>query len=376
MIEYIQSNYWGVSFFSLCALAWLVQVCYQFRYFLAASHSAKNSSNAISPVSVVICARNEEKNLMEHIPAIMDQDHPNFEVVVVNDSSWDDTEEILKALQLRFPKLRIVNLDEEKQNMQGKKFALTLGIKAAKHDVILLTDADCLPVSSSWIREMTGQMTERKQIVLGVSPYRRHPGWLNKIIRYDTLLIATHYLGFANAGRPYMGVGRNLAYHKDIFFKVGGFKNHYSISSGDDDLFVNQVANASNTIVKSNLDAQTSSEPKKTWKDWFAQKRRHFTTIPHYKAGHRRMLALWPLSFTLMMVGFCGAMIFQTWMLLVSGLVFLRYVIQMSILHRVSGKLALSRDIVWLALPLEFHLLALNLGLYVTNLMRKPQKWN
>ncbi len=313
---------------------------------------------------------------MDHIPAIMDQDHPNFEVIVVNDSSWDDTEAILKALQLRHPKLRIVHLDEEKQNMQGKKFALTLGIKAAKHDTILLTDADCVPTSQSWIREMTGQMTDRKQIVLGFSPYKKYPGWLNKIIRYDTLMIATHYLGFANAGKPYMGVGRNLAYHKDLFFKVGGFKNHYSIASGDDDLFVNQVATSANTIVKSSPESQTISEPKANWQDWFVQKRRHFTTIPFYKPTDRRLLALWPLSFMFMIIGFGGAMIFQTWMLLVSGLIFLRYAIQMSILHRVSGRLGQSRDIVWMAIPLEFHLHALNLGLYVTNLMRKPQKWN
>jgi cellulose synthase/poly-beta-1,6-N-acetylglucosamine synthase-like glycosyltransferase len=376
MLEFIQENYWGVACVGLCIAAWLVQMFYMFNYFLKASRTQNPGPTHIKPVSVIICARNEEKNLMENIPLIMEQDHPNFELVVVNDSSWDDTEAILKALSLRYPAIKVVNIDEEKQNMQGKKFALTLGIKAAKHETLLLTDADCVPVSPNWIREMTGVMVDKKQLAIGFSPYKKYPGWLNRIIRFDTLMIGCQYLGFAKAGKPYMGVGRNLAYTKDLFFKVGGFKNHYSIASGDDDLFVNQVANVQNTLVVNTPDAHTISEPKTTWKDWFVQKRRHFTTTPFYKSSHKTMLMLWPVSFLLMFVGFAGAMVFQTWMLLVSGLLLLRYIVQIAILHRVSARLAQSKDVVWLALPLEIHLHILNLGLYFTNLMRKPQKWN
>lgn len=376
MIDYIQQHLVGVVCVSVCVIAWLIQLFYMFNYFLRASHVTPKSETKLNPVSVVISARNEEKNLMQNIPIIMDQDHPDFELVIVNDSSWDDTEAILKAISLRYPRIKVVNLDEEKQNMQGKKFALTLGIKAAKHDIILVTDADCFPKSNSWIREMTGHINEKKQLVLGFSPYERHPGWLNRIIRFDTLMIGAHYMGFAKAGRPYMGVGRNLAYTKELFFKVGGFKSHYGIVSGDDDLFVNQVATSHNTLVVAAPESQTLSEPKGNWQSWFVQKRRHFTTIPHYKGGNKRLLALWPLSFLFMMLGFGGALIFQTWMLLVSALIFLRYIIQLTILHKVSVRLGQSRDVVWLALPLEIHLHALNLGLYFTNLMRKPQKWN
>jgi len=376
MIDFIREHFWGVVFACAFMIAWLVQIFYMLFYFLKASHNAAEKKNSRKPVSVIISARNEERNLMEHVPAIMEQDYPDFELVIVNDSSWDDTEAILKALQVRYPRIHVVNLDEEKQNMQGKKFALTLGIKASKHDTILLTDADCMPQSSNWISEMVSRMEDKKQVVLGFSPYRKYAGWLNKVIRYDTLMIGVHYIGFARAGKPYMGVGRNLAYDKELFFRYGGFKSHYSIASGDDDLFVNQVATAHNTVAVAHPDAQTISEPKKTWKEWFAQKRRHFTTIPFYKGSHKRMLALWPFSFLIMLAGFGGAMVFQTWMLLVSGMLFLRYIVQIAILHKVSTRLGQSKDIVWLALPIEIHLHALNLGLYFTNLMRKPQKWN
>jgi cellulose synthase/poly-beta-1,6-N-acetylglucosamine synthase-like glycosyltransferase len=377
MLDQLLQNHWGLTMLGLCVAGWLAQVIYLLGYFrLASTREESAAKKSLQPVSVVICARNEEKNLMNNLPVIMDQNHPEFEVIVVNDSSWDDTGSILKAYSLRYSNLKVVSLDEEKQNMQGKKFALTLGIKAAKYDIVLLTDADCLPLSDKWISEMTSGITENKQIVLGFSPYHKYPGWMNKIIRFDTMMIAVQYLGFAKAGKPYMGVGRNLAYNKDVFFKVGGFKNHYSIASGDDDLFINQVANANNTIVATSSSAQTISEPKKSWNDWFIQKRRHFTTSPYYKAEHKRMLAAWPLTYLLMMVGFFGTLVFQTGVLLVSALVFLRYVLQIAILHKVSKRLSLSKDIVWLSLPLEIHLYFLNLGLYFTNLMRKPQKWN
>jgi cellulose synthase/poly-beta-1,6-N-acetylglucosamine synthase-like glycosyltransferase len=377
MLEQFLQNQWGLTFVIICVVGWIVQVIYLLGYFrLSVSPKDTQPKKKTQPVSVVICARNEEKNLMHNLPVIMDQRHPDFEVIVVNDSSWDDTGSILKAYSLRYSNLKVVSLDEEKQNMQGKKFALTLGIKAARHDVVLLTDADCVPASPDWITEMTSGLHDQKQIALGFSPYHEHPGWINRIIRFDTLMIAIQYLGFAKAGKPYMGVGRNLAYNKEIFFKVGGFKNHYSIASGDDDLFINQVASGRNTVTVTIPSSHTVSEPKRTWKEWFTQKRRHFTTSPLYKPEHKRMLAFWPFTFFLMLAGFAGALVFQTGVLLVSALVFLRYVVQIAILHMISKRLAQRTDIVWLALPLEIHLHFLNLGLYITNLMRKPQKWN
>lgn len=355
---------------------WAVQLWYFLYYYLriAAAKPLESDIN-LAPVSIVIAAKNEEDNLMEYIPIIMEQNYPEFEVVIVNDSSWDDTQTILKALQIQFPNIHLIHLDEEKQNMQGKKFALTLGIKAAKHDLILLTDADCVPNSNNWIREMTSKMQENKDIVLGFSSYTKHTGWLNKIIRFDTLMIGLQYLGFAKAGAPYMGVGRNLMYRKELFFSVGGFKSHYSIASGDDDLFINQTATKHNTSIAYVPESQTVSEPKRTWKDWFSQKRRHFSTTPYYKASDRNALALISISYTLMLLGFAGAMVLKNGMLVVGAMLLLRYIVQLSILHGSAKRLGVSRDVAWLSPFLELHLLILNAGLYFSNLVRKQQKW-
>lgn len=376
MTELIEHPSYGTLAAAVFALALLVQLFILFARLLKAGHQKQASENSIKPVSIVIAARNEEKNLLENVPKIMAQQHPQFEVIIVNDSSWDDTPEVLKALSLSYPQLHVIHIDEEKQNMQGKKFAITLGIKAAKYDIILLTDADCEPASDRWITEMTQHINERKQLALGFSPYEKTDGWLNRLIRFDTLLIACQYMGYARSGKPYMGVGRNMAYHKDLFFKIGGFKSHYSIASGDDDLFVNQVANASNTLVVSAPDSQTISEPKHTWNAWFMQKRRHFTTAGMYKTSHKMMLLAWPLSFVCMLAAAPVAIFFHTFSLLIIGGLLLRYVCQIAILHHVSGKLAVSRDIAWLAPILEIQLHTLNLGLYFINLLRKPKKWN
>lgn len=365
-----------IIWFSVFLLAWLVQLYYLFVYFLKGTKPRIGTEKKKPGVSVIICSRNEERNLMEHIPIIMEQDYPNFELVVVNDSSWDDTEAILKAMQVRYPTIRVVNLDEEKQNMQGKKFALTLGIKAAKYDLVVLTDADCAPLSNQWLSGIVAQFNEGKEIVLGVSLFHKHPGWLNKIIRFDALMAATHYIGFAQNGKPYMGVGRNLAYHRDLFFKVGGFKSHYSIASGDDDLFINQVATAKNTSVAILQEQQTISEPKKTWQTWFTQKRRHYSTAPYYKQEHKRMLALWPLSFLVMWVVFVASIFLHKLLLIVGSMLFVRYVLQVTILHKISKRMAQSKDTVWLAPFLEIHLNVLSVGLYFSNLLRKQQKWN
>jgi len=346
-----------------------------FRFLKTGNHST-HVRNDSQPVSVVIAARNEEKNLLEYVPKIMAQNHPNFEVIIVNDSSWDDTADVLKALSLSYPKLHVIHIDEEKQNMQGKKFALTLGIKAAKHDIILLTDADCEPASENWIHEMTCQLHDQKQLALGFSPYSKKEGWLNRVIRFDTLFIGCQYMGFARSGSPYMGIGRNMAYHKDLFFKIGGFKSHYSLASGDDDLFVNQVASSHNTVVISSPESQTISEPKETWNAWFTQKRRHFTTATLYKSSHKAMLMIWPLSFWMMMLAVPFALYFNMNPLFIISGLSLRYAAQIAILHRVSSKLDLSRDVAWLSPVLEIQLHAINLGLYFINLLRKPKKWN
>jgi cellulose synthase/poly-beta-1,6-N-acetylglucosamine synthase-like glycosyltransferase len=243
-------------------------------------------------ISVVICGRNEALNFKKNLPFILTQRYPNFEVIVVNDASTDDSALVLNGFVESYPHLlRIVHI--EKKTSQGKKAALSKGIGAAKGDFLLITDADCAPPSIDWVSGMVAPLSKHQniEIVLGYAPCRHvQSGFLNSFITFETLWTAIQYLGFAQAGMPYMGVGRNLLYKKSLFQQVNGFEKHADLASGDDDLFVNSVSNRQNTTIC--LDAQTFmwSDPKTTWEDYRRQKQRHLSAGTRYQFWHQIVL--------------------------------------------------------------------------------------
>lgn len=245
-------------------------------------------------VSVIICAKNESAQLKKNLPLILEQDYSEFEVIVVNDCSEDDSADYLYAMAVQYSKLQIRDIKQGSKLIQGKKYPLTLGIKAASYDKVLLTDADCSPVSNQWIHSMMGTYTNDKEIVLGYAPYEKKEGFLNKCIRFDTFYSALQYLSFAKSGLPYMGVGRNLSYVKKLFFANNVFVKRPELFSGDDDLFVNAVAQGSNTTVQLAKESFMISEPKTTWEGWAHQKYRHLSTARYYRSIHKFLLALLP----------------------------------------------------------------------------------
>jgi glycosyltransferase involved in cell wall biosynthesis len=233
------------------------------------------------PVSVIICAKNEDENLTEFLPKILTQDYPaGFEVIVVNDCSYDNTENVIDEFAKIFPNLRKANIKEDAYYKHGKKFALLVGIKAAANNRLVLTDADCYPASDQWLKEMALGFGVKKEIVLGYGAYEKQKGLLNKLIRFDAFIIAVQYLSAAIKNKAYMGVGRNLAYNKDTFFNNKGFANHYHVNSGDDDLFVNEAATEQNVAVCVSHNSVTYSKPKTSFRAWRLQKARHITTAP------------------------------------------------------------------------------------------------
>ncbi len=294
-------EFWiSIAFFALIfiQLFWLI-----FFYLRLACHKNKSGGN-LPPVSILIAARNEEDNLFEFLPFILEQDYYEFEVIVINDQSVDDSAHILKALQRRYSHLKVINLEQNKHFSQGKKLPLTIGIKGAKYDHLLFTDADCKPDSPQWIQKMGHSFTAKKELVLGYGPYRKTKGLLNWFVRLDTVLIATNYLSYAKAGLPYMGVGRNMAYTKELFFKNDGFKSHYALASGDDDLFVQQAAHSKNTKICIHPESFCYSDAPNSWKDWFKQKSRHFTTSERYGLFNKALLGIYPLSLLLTYASF------------------------------------------------------------------------
>ena len=295
-IEITQLPYFG--FFAAFAAVVFVQLGFFWGIFsrLAFHRIRPVRHDQLPPVSVVICARNEYQNLKSNLPLIFAQDYPGFEVVVVNDASEDDSQYLLKDFGAAHPNLSIVTIEKDLNFFRGKKFPLSIGIKSAKHEILLLTDADCKPASDQWIRHMVAGYRANTAIVLGYGGYEPTRGFLSVFQRFETFQTALMYLSMALSHIPYMGVGRNLSYRKSLFYSSNGFISHYSIPSGDDDLFVNQAARKGNTTVSLHPDGFTYTRPKRTFAEWIRQKRRHFTTGKHYRWYHRMILGLFSLS--------------------------------------------------------------------------------
>ncbi len=306
---------------------------------LAAYVPAEMLPKPTIPISVIISARNEAENLQSNLPSVLEQEYPDFEVVVVDDCSFDNSDVVLAALKETYPHLKIVTITEHARFKTGKKFALTLGIKAAKNEYLLFTDADCRPASNNWITRMASNFSTSTQIVLGYSPYSKTSNFLNSFIRFETIKTAINYLSAALNAKAYMGIGRNLAYTKTLFFGAKGFAAHMHILSGDDDLFVNQNATADNTVIEIHPDAFMYTEAKASFAGWYRQKRRHFGVGKYYKKSDKRMLSLDALSGILfyILLTLCLVFNFEPWLVL--GLFMFRLIFQVIIYHKIFNRL-------------------------------------
>jgi len=325
-------------------------------------------------VSVVICARNEYENLKKNLPYILNQDYPVFEVVVVNHTSDDDSLYVLRNFQKEYPNLSIVNIEKDLNFFSGKKFPLSIGIKSAKHEIILLTDADCRPASAQWIKTMVSAYTHETSVVLGYSGFYETKGLGNIIQRFNAFHTALQYLSLAMAGMPYMGVGRNLSYKKSLFYQVNGFISHYSLESGDDDLFINQVATKSNTRCSLDSASFTFSSAKKNFREWIRQKRRHLTTGLHYKPWHKFVLGLYSLSQFLVFFFFIILLLLGfPWPLVVSMFI-LRLISQLVIYGNAMKKLQTGK-LLLISPILEFIEMIVLHYVVLTNRFVKRKQW-
>ena len=285
-----------VVFYIFSAVTAIQLFYYLFFYLSVYLRKFSETKKTVEPVSIIICARNEAENLQNFLPSILEQSYPDFEVIVVNDCSEDNSYVILSNYQTKYPHLRISNVNKDPKFTHNKKFAQFIGIKAARNEILLFTDSDCKPESDKWLEGMTSHFDSKTSFVLGYGGYLSEKGFLNKYIRYDSLTIAMQYLGMAIRGLPYMGVGRNLAYRRSVFFENKGFGSHNHIVSGDDDLFVNSIANGKNTSVEFRYETHTRSVPCQELNEWIIQKKRHLTTAPYYKIRDKILLVTEPLT--------------------------------------------------------------------------------
>jgi cellulose synthase/poly-beta-1,6-N-acetylglucosamine synthase-like glycosyltransferase len=365
----------------------LVQLWYWARYFRPFTRrpvetAADEPGPDTEPISLILCAHNELDNLRELVPLLLGQDYPaGFELVLINDRSHDETELYAQQLAQYYPsRFRLVTVSHTPAGFSPKKYALTLGIKAARHERLLFTDADCRPAGPDWLRLMQRGFAQKggADMVIGFSGYAEAPGLLNQLIHYETLLTAAQYLGLAWAGRPYMGVGRNLAYTRATFNSTKGFASHIRRLSGDDDLLVQDaVAQGARVAVVADPPAQTLSQPADTWGAWWRQKRRHLSAGSRYRAGDRRRLAIFMGShlFFYLLTPVALAVSFSTENIISLGVIWLARTLLL-LLAYVPLARRLGQALPTAALPfLDFLYLVLYCAWGLSLWVRRPLQW-
>ena len=290
---------------------------------------------------------------------LLEQDYPDFEIIIIDDRSDDPMYDYMLEQKSVHSKVKLVRINYTPEGMNPKKFALTMGIRSARHHNLLFTDADCFPASNQWIKTMARHMAGPEEIILAYAPYFREKGFLNLLIRYDTFFTAVQYFSFALAGLPYMGVGRNLAYKRPLFLKLKGFYKHMPVNGGDDDLFVNRASSENNIAVCLSPESYTYSTPKQNWHDWYRQKTRHLSVGKYYKSTHKRMLGLLGGSNVLLYISAMPLLFFhQTWPIALCGL-FIKMVNQALVMRQVQQRLKEPFS-VWMFPMLDFvHTMAI-----------------
>ncbi len=359
----------------LAAIALAVQLFYYLWFYGAVAFRRPPSKKKKTgePVSVIICARDEEENLKEFLPLILTQDYSGYEVVVVNDASSDGTEELLKEMSATYPHLRYTTIRKDDNFSHAKKLAVLVGIKAARHEWLLFTDADCRPASSHWISMMARNFTKKTSIVLGYGKIMPEKGIFNNFVRYETFFIGLQYLGFAIRGIPYMGVGRNLAYRKPLFYEISRQPFFNKVVSGDDDLLVNRLGNKNNTRVEILPESHTLSRPPSSLKAWFRIKKRHITTSKYYKAGTKWLIALEMISRVLFLFSVIPLFFLSVPVWIPAGAFLLRWSVMFTV-FTAAGKRLSEKQLLVSSLLYDMVIPIFYVSIWISNLSRTAER--
>jgi glycosyltransferase involved in cell wall biosynthesis len=355
-----------------------VQLVYWFIFYFSLGRTKGDKREASVglpgiPISIIVCGHDEEPNLRELIPLLQSQSHPEFEIIIVDDRSNDGTYDLLLDETKKDPRLKMVHITHKPEHINGKKYAITLGIKASKYETVLFTDADCRPASPEWATQMADAFTDHTDFVLGYSAYLSRPGLLNAFIRFETIVTAIQYLSFALIGRPYMGVGRNLAYKKKMFLDSKGFNGYISLAGGDDDLFVNHHATAQNTSIALDRKSLVYSVPKTTRKDFMQQKLRHLAVGKYYSFKSKLLVAPFGLSWVLFWPSVSALFFLNLWQFGV-GTVLLKWIVEVIVVARFSRKAGEKFSVWWIPI-LDFIFCFYYLVTGFRALVTKRIKW-
>lgn len=314
-------------------------------------------------ISIIITAKNEAENLEKNLPSILNQDYPNFQVVIVNNASTDNTDDVLNAFSNKYNNLYHTYIPKDSEVVNSKKLALTLGIKAAKHDILLFTEADSKPLSKKWVYEYAKEFANGSDVVLGCCQLKLKKGFSQKFIHFDNLFFGIKYLSMALSKKPYMGIGRNMAYRKELFFRNKGFSSTLNIEYGEDNLFINKIATERNTSVLLSPQSMVVSNVVNRFSTWRTIKAKYLITQKYLSGCKTQLLGFEVFSrygfyFSFALLTIIGVSRMSSVLLIMGTTLFLmRYLIQAFVINNNSelynaGKFYLSLPIFDLITPI------------------------
>jgi glycosyltransferase involved in cell wall biosynthesis len=357
--------------FLTCAV---IQIIYYilFSTFLFGSKKVENNITE-APVSVIIYTKNQAESLAKFIPLIMEQKHSEFEIVLINNASSDNTSETVASLAKKYANLKALNIENNEAFWGSKKYALTLGIKASKYDNLLFTDMKSTPVSKHWISEMSEKFTSKKTIILGYKKYQKKNSFLNIFTRFENLLTAIKCFGFTKLGSSYMAFGTNLAYKKSEFFKVNGFINHMKINAGEGDLFIKDAADRQNTTFCVSENSFIQTDAPTSFSKWFTEKKEERLITKKHQFKHRFLLGFFNFSKLLFYVLAATLFFFYPWGIIL--LIVLSYFLVQYVVIGISAKKLKEPQIIFFLPFLEIGLLLIQISIFSANLISKPDHW-
>ena len=343
----------------------------------------EKSGNGTEPVSGGVCSRDSLHYLTELIPAILKQDYPDFEIVIVNNCSTDETQMYLDDLERNEPRVKIVQLRQQLNFFHGKKFPLSMGIKSAQNDLLVFTDPECIPDGDGWLRSMMENYEKGTEIAIGYCYRKPKKGLADKVMRFIELIDGLNYMSFALMGRPYTADGKCLSYRKTLFYKAKGFTSHYTVSAGDDSLFVNDNAKKGNTAVVIDPDNAIAAEPV-NFRTWFLQKSYKCSAIPHYGFMTKLLLSVYPLTQVLFYASFIALLCLKPafevaalpvlYIPVLAVFFLLRFVSQTIVLQKASKQLKVQRLLPWFFFG-DIAYLLLNPLIVFLGSVGKGSKW-
>ncbi len=317
-------------------------------------------------VSVIVYAKNDAEHLEVFLPSILSQNYPDFDVIVVNDGSTDETRDVVTRLESEYDNLYQTYIPDEARSLSRKKLALTVGIKAAKHDIVMLTNANCAPEGSDWLTYMMRNFVEGVDIVAGYAYIDGEGQRKRRYVAYDRLMFTLRYISYILLHKTYMAEGYNLAYRKDLFFRNKGFSKHLNLHYGDDDLFINEVATADNTRIELSPESRMVIHYENNFKAWRELKLRYDFTAAYLKTDSKFVFGFERMTVYLFYISIVLFFVYGLYYnLLFSAVSFLfwllRFIVQVTI-YRKSAK-RLSSNKLFFLLPV-FDLLQSVINLY------------